>query len=321
MACYHPLKAYRPLSKIDGGRLVFDSKLALNPDHHIVLPCQRCIGCRLDKSGDWAMRCIHEAQMYSRNCFITLTYNNEHLPADYSVSVRDTQLFFKRLRKKYGPNIRFYLGAEYGELNLRPHYHIILFNHDFDDKVYVRTNEHGDRIYTSISLEKLWGKSDPGRCELGDVTYQSAGYCAQYTMKKVSGDRASTHYLRTHPLSGLVVKVEPEFSTQSRNPGLGDAWFEKYKGDCFPSDFLVVDGRQHRVPTYYLRKLEKLADAARVEPPRGKYLTTLAKEEPTQIKRARTRNSLPRRDNATPARLAVREEVKHARLKRLKRDL
>lgn len=319
MACYHPLKAYRPLSKADGGRLVFDSKLALNPHHHIVLPCGRCIGCRLDKAGDWAMRCVHEAQMHKKNCFVTLTYNDEHLPEDYSVSVRHCQLFMKKIRKKYGSKIRFYLGAEYGEQTLRPHYHIILFNHDFPDKKHIRTNEHGDRIYTSKSLEELWGKGE--RCELGDVTYQSAGYCAQYTMKKLSGDLAATHYLRHHPVSGLLCSVKPEFSLMSRRPGIGDLWFKKFKDDCFPSDFLVVNGKQHRVPTYYLRKLEKLADASRVTPKLGHYLRTLAQEEPTQIKRKRTKSSLPRRKDATPARLAVREEIKLSRLKRKPREL
>lgn len=265
------------------------------------------------------MRCVHEAQMHKKNCFVTLTYNDEHLPEDYSVSVRHCQLFMKKIRKKYGSKIRFYLGAEYGEQTLRPHYHIILFNHDFPDKKHIRTNEHGDRIYTSKSLEELWGKGE--RCELGDVTYQSAGYCAQYTMKKLSGDLAATHYLRHHPVSGLLCSVKPEFSLMSRRPGIGDLWFKKFKDDCFPSDFLVVNGKQHRVPTYYLRKLEKLADASRVTPKLGHYLRTLAQEEPTQIKRKRTKSSLPRRKDATPARLAVREEIKLSRLKRKPREL
>lgn len=299
--------------------MVFDPKLALNPHHSIVLPCGRCIGCRLDHAGDWAMRCVHESQMWEKNCFVTLTYDDKHLPENYSVNVRHTQLFMKKLRKKYGKNIRFYLGAEYGEQTLRPHYHLILFNHDFPDKVFTRLNKNGDRIYTSEALVKLWGMGE--RCELGDVTYQSAGYCAQYTMKKISGDKAATHYLRTHPVSGLLVQVEPEFSTMSRRPGIGDPWFGKYKDDCFPSDFLVVDGKQKRVPLYYLRKLEKLAEANRVEPSPGKYLTTLAKEEPTQIKRKRTAQSLPRRKDATPERLAVREEIKLSRIQRKPRDL
>lgn len=319
MACYYPLKAYRPLSKADGGRLVFDAKLALNPHHHIVLPCGRCIGCRLDKAGDWAMRCVHEAQMHEKNCFLTLTYDNEHLPEDYSVSVRHCQLFMKKLRKKYGAKIRFYLGAEYGEQTLRPHYHLILFNFDFPDKIFSRLNKNGDRIYTSKSLEALWGMGE--RCELGDVTYQSAGYCAQYTMKKISGDRAAAHYLRQHPVSGIVCNVKPEFSLMSRRPGIGDAWFAKFKDDCFPSDFLVVDGKFRRVPIYYLRKLEKLADASRLTPAQGQYLRILAKEEPTQIKRNRTRRSLPNRKDATPDRLAIREEIKLSRLKRKAREL
>ncbi|QCQ85006.1 replication initiator protein [Blackfly microvirus SF02] len=315
MACYSPMKGYVPLSNLDGGKLVFNSRYALNPDRPISLPCGGCIGCRLDKTGDWAMRCMHEAQMHEQNCFITLTYADELLPEDYSVHVRTFQLFMKRLRKFYEPKkIRFYACGEYGPKNLRPHYHSILFNHDFPDKQFYQTTPQGNRLYTSTDLQNIWGF---GFVTIGDVTYQSAGYCAQYVMKKINGDLAATHYLRTHPVTQQIVTVDPEFQLSSTNPGLGATWFEKYKSDCFPSDFLVVDGKQHRVPAYYTRKLIQ-EDQAKPAPTK---LAEAGRLPATKIKRARKKSALPQKWNNTKERLAVRETIKKERIKSLKREL
>ena len=297
MTCYRPMTAFTPLSKLDGGRLVFNPKKALNPHHPLKLPCGNCIGCRRDRSGDWAMRCLHEAQMHPQNCFITLTYDDEHLPEDYSVHIRTFQLFMKKLRKHYQPaKIRFYGCGEYGPINLRPHYHSILFNHDFSDKQLFKKTPQGNNLYTSKSLDQIWGY---GFTTIGDVTYQSAGYVAQYVMKKINGDRALHHYLRTHPVTNQVVKVDPEFQLQS--VGLGSTWFDKFKDDAFPSDFLVVDGKQLRVPQYYTKKLSE--------------------EAAKPIKRSRKKSSLTRRADSTPERLRIREAVKTNSLKQLKRTL
>ena len=43
------------------------------------LPCGRCIGCRLDRSKQWAIRLMHEAQQHNKNSFITLTLNEQTL--------------------------------------------------------------------------------------------------------------------------------------------------------------------------------------------------------------------------------------------------
>lgn len=299
MPCYHPLKAYRPLSNVDGGRMVFQTARALNPSNPIMVPCGQCIGCRLDRAGDWAMRCMHESQMYEDNCFVTLTYSDDHLPEDYSVSVRTFQLFMKKLRKHYqSKKIRFYACGEYGPSTLRPHYHALLFNHDFSDKKLYKKTPQNDYLYTSPTLEKIWGL---GFATTGSVTYKSAGYCAQYVMKKINGERGLTHYLRTHPVSGLTVKVEREFSLQSRRPGIGSTWFDKFKSDAFPSDFLVADGQMRRVPAYYANKLQE--------------------EELEQIKRRRKAKARPHKANNTKDRLAVRETVKQSQIKSLKREL
>lgn len=296
MTCYAPLKAWRPSSNIDGGRLVFNSLKALNPDNPIGLPCGQCIGCRMDRVSQWGLRCMHESQMHSRSSFLTLTFNDEHLPSDYSVRVRDVQLFNKRLRKLMGP-FRFFACGEYGDENQRPHYHALCFGHDFhQDRKLIKVTDFGP-LYTSELASKAWPF---GNIWIGSVTYKSASYVAGYVAKKIGGDAAASHYLRTHP-NGTVHQVNPEFATQSRRPGIGATWYEKFKSDAFPSDFLVVDGQQVPVPAYYANKL------------------TEEEFKPIQRKRAVSRRK--HKQDSTPDRLEVRKTIKLERLNRLKRTL
>lgn len=119
--------------------------------------------------------------MHENNCFITLTYSDEHLPSDGKLRYLDFQLFMKRLRKQFGPDIGFFMCGEYGDQTKRPHYHACLFGIDFEDKTFVRENEHGDKIWNSQSLTDLWSL---GHTELGSVTQKSAGYVARYVLKK-----------------------------------------------------------------------------------------------------------------------------------------
>lgn len=303
MPCFHPLTAYRaqernPVSKKH--LVTFSSTKALIEGSMFKLPCGQCIGCRFDKSQQWAMRCMHEAQMHEQNCFLTLTYSDQSIPLDYSVKLRDWQLFVMRLRKLYGSGIKFLGGGEYSDAPLlRPHYHGLFFNFDFPDKKLWR-KRNNYRVYTSDALSELWPH---GLHEIGSVTYQSAGYVARYAMKKITGERADDHYYRRSPIDGELHRVEPEFITMSRRPGLGSAWFDKFASDAFPSDFLVVNGRRMKPPAFYLNKLDETG------------------QKP--IKRARKRASVqPKaRANSTKERLAVREFIQKDRAKRLVRSL
>lgn len=302
MTCYHPLKAYRSREKNlgTGKRLItFNPHKGLVEGSSFSVPCGKCIGCRIARSREWAARCFHEAAMHPNNRFLTLTYDQQSIPASYSVSKRDWQLFMHKLRQHAGSTkLRFLACGEYGDSNLRPHYHALLFNYRFaDEKLYsVRRGKH---IYKSDTLNKLWGKSDIN--EIGDVTYQSAAYVGRYIMKKIGGDPADDHYTRISPIDGQAYRVEPEFLLSSRRPGIGHSWLQKFKSDVFPSDFLIIDGRKHPVPLYYTRQLTE--------------------EAQIPIKRARERNALKQRHNSTKARLAVRELVQSERIKRLKRTL
>lgn len=239
--------------------------------------------------------------MHTSNMMLNLTFSDEHLPPDYGVHVKTWQLFMYRLRKSIYPvKIRFFACGEYGDQNLRPHYHALIFGYIFPDLIVYKKNKQGNRIYTSKSLDKLWPY---GFNTIGNVTHQSAGYVARYVMKKHSGDNEHTvaHYNRIHPITGKLHQVKKEFCVQSRRPGLGSTWFAKYKGDAFPSDFLIVDGKKQSVPKFYMKKLTE--------------------EEAQTYKKLHKLQSLKRKADNTPERLKVREEVKLSALKQLKREL
>ena len=166
MACFYPLTAYRSKNaNEDTGRrpLVFKSGDSID-GVEIKLPCGRCIGCRLEYSRQWAIRCVHEAQLYDENAFLTLTYDQEHCPEDYSVSVREIQTFMKRLRKQTGIKLRFLACGEYGEKFSRPHYHFLIFGYGFPDKYLDKMTDAGELLYRSPLLESVWkkGRSLPG---------------------------------------------------------------------------------------------------------------------------------------------------------------
>lgn len=252
----------------------------------------------MERSQSWATRIRHEAGYHDATCFLTLTYSDAHLPDDYSVSVRELQLFNKRLRKAIGP-YRFFACGEYGEKGLRPHYHMILFGHDFaTTRKPWRTTKSGFITYRSELLEKIWTL---GHSEIGTVTTASAGYVARYCLKKVSGEPAAQHYTRTHPLTGELVQVKPEFITMSTKPGIGRAWIDEYKSDVYPSDFVVLDGEKRAVPRYYLKQLDD--------------------QHQEEIKLERIQSARPHKPNNTPERLAIREEVQELRAARLTREL
>lgn len=241
--------------------------------------------------------------MHQANCFVTLTFSDDKLPDDYSVHIREMQLFMKRFRDHTKARVSFYGVGEYGDLEQRPHYHALIFGYDFTDKV-LFTIKNKKRIYTSETLTKLWPF---GFSTTAEVNYQTAAYCARYAMKKIGGEAALEHYMRVHPVTGKLHQVEPEFATQSTRPAIGKRWFEKYKSDVFPSDFIIVDGKKHPVPKYYLKLLEE-EERKRLKRKRGPHPHKLHQRQ-------------EQRANNTKARRAVREEVFTSRINRLKREL
>lgn len=247
MPCYSPLVAWRGGSLKSGKREILFKrpKADLASLFQLKLPCGQCIGCRLERSRQWAMRCVHEASLYSDNCFLTLTYADDYLPSGGSLVKRHFQLFMKRLRKfARVPGIRFFHCGEYGDKFGRPHYHAIIFNFDFSDKYLFKSTDRGDKLWRSDSLESLWTF---GQSMIGSVSFESAAYVARYVMKKVTGDRADAHYVV--PSTGELRL--PEYITMSRRPGIGRGWYDKFKFDIFPRDYAIMRGKKMGVPKFY----------------------------------------------------------------------
>lgn len=260
-------------------------------DLRVDVPCGQCIGCRLDRSRDWAARCVHEASLHDLSVFVTLTYDDDFIPVGGTLVKRHFQLFMKRLRKAHSSPIRFFACGEYGDETLRPHYHAILFGVDFADKRKHSQNAKGDIIYVSDILDSLWSY---GHCWIGNVSFESAAYVARYCVKKVNGDKAAAHY----------GDREPEFALMSLKPGIGAGWYDRFRSDVYPSDQVVIRGRVNSPPRFYDERLKK----------EDEFAYKLMKER--RISEARKRSK-----DQTPARLAVRREVQESKLKMLKRTI
>nr|QJB20880.1 MAG: replication initiator protein [Microvirus sp.] len=301
MPCYSPLTAYYTADKgVSGKRgITFDRNASLSGEP-LRLPCGQCIGCRLDRSLQWAVRCMHEKQLHERSAFVTLTYDNDHLPEGGTLVKRDCQLFMKRLRKVFGVGIRFYMGGEYGAKSLRPHYHYLFFNIDFDDKKYYAQAKRGERLYTSKMLTELWPY---GFNVIGDVTLESCAYVARYVVDKITGERADAHY-RVVTEDGVVVDRSPEFNLMSRRPGIASEWYERYGVHSHRAgDFAVMEGKRVRMPRFYDTRYE-VVDSDGLE----------------VLKKRRRRNASRHRADNTPDRRRVREQVAIRKLQQKSRD-
>jgi len=306
VTCYNPLKAYRgrEINKKTGKRpMVFSWHKALGfgllPPQE--LPCGQCIGCRLEKSRQWAVRCMHEAETHENNCFLTLTYDEDHLPIYTApdgapdvgtLCLEDFQEFMKRFRFRYfgssKSTIRYFHCGEYGEKLKRPHYHACIFGFDFSDKVLWR-EKHGQKLFVSEELQELWPN---GFHTIGEVNFDSAAYAARYVLKKINGAEQDAHY------GGRT----PEYTTMSRRPGLGADWFKKFKAEVYPSDEVIVKGKSVRPPRYYDSLFQ-------IEDP----------EEFASLKIRRKVAGKP--DPYVHPRLHVREKVQELKLRALTREV
>lgn len=296
MSCYRPLKAhYRP------GAV---PKLGTDPhgDARVMeWPCGRCIGCKLDHARMWSIRITHEAQLYDSNLFLTLTYDQEHLPPSLGLEYDDYRGFMKRLRARLrgvseGPDgrrpIRFFVAGEYGGRTGRPHWHAILFNVAFPD-----SEKFQNGTLRSQLCEDLWQR---GNVVIGAVNSRSAAYVAGYTLKKARGRRGEDYYEDTvNPVTGEIGRRRREFVVMSRKPGIGAWWYARFGADLFPVDHAVMEGRQHKVPRYYWERYKLEADGAKVD----------------ELQHKRYLRAMEHRCDSTPERRAVREEVAEARSK------
>lgn len=183
-----------------------------------MIPCGKCEGCRIDKANEWATRAYLEAQNWPKNCFLTLTYSNECLPKKRTLIKADLQKFWKRLRKnEKAENLRYLACGEYGTKTRRPHYHAAVFNYEPTDLKPYKKNIVEDMLYTSETLNKIWGK---GYVIVGKLTYESAAYVARYVIKKAYG--IDNEYYQKNGKA-------PEFTVSSRKGGIGINAFKNPK--------------------------------------------------------------------------------------------
>lgn len=267
LSCFHPLQAFR----LPHGVTFSASEASqFGVPQPVFLPCGRCIGCRLDYSRAWADRCMLEMEYHDRSMFVTLTYDDAHLPKSWSSDLdtgeavspvatlvpTDLQLWLKRLRKRTGQYLRFLACGEYGEHTFRPHYHAIIFGLQLDDLIPYAQSSLGYTYYTSQLVAETWPY---GISILSDASWETCAYVARYVTKKYVGKDAKVHYESL----GIV----PEFLRMSRRPGLGRQYFEDHPElwDYTCINVSTPDGGRKIYPPKYYRKLleERSPDIAK----------------------------------------------------------
>lgn len=273
-----------------------------NRPEPLTVPCGRCIGCRLERSRQWAIRCVCESQMHEDNCFLTLTYRDDELlygGAEHAILFpRHLQLFWKRLRKHFKQPIRYFACGEYGDKSNRPHYHACVFGLDFQDKELWQIKD-GYYMYTSPTLDFIWTH---GMCVIGAVNFETAAYVARYLMKKSLG-KGFERYAR--------LGIEPEFVRMSRggrkkgSGGIGASWYDKFKSDIYPNGVMSVRHGIKGLPPKYFERMFKAQNPLLFD----------------DIGLRRFDDSAKNRWNQSPSRLLVRYRVKVSQVSSLFRHL
>lgn len=195
--------------------------------------CGQCMPCRITRKTEWLTRLLLEYR-YNNNlgAFVTLTYDNDHIPDDFSVQKTDVQKFLKRFRENLGrgKRISYYAVGEYGERFSRPHYHICIFG-----------------LQASL-IEKLVKKSwTYGITQTDDLAqdgYNRMRYTLGYTLKKLTNSKAMEKHLDSR---------EPEFSLQSRKPALGTGLVEPIARKCLQTGYYPARGI-NSAQKHYLHK-------------------------------------------------------------------
>jgi hypothetical protein len=299
MPCFKPLKGWysKTRNKETGKRSIVFKRHEGLVDLEVTVPCGRCIGCRLEYSRQWAMRCEHERKMSKKYgcCFLTLTYrdrdactaeqlvNGYYMPEDMSLNHKHFQDFMKRLRKRYisyirkdkvqgqrkyretyikqkygiGHKIKYFMCGEYGSETERPHYHAILFDFEFEDSKPCLELKDTGH-FVSKSLEELWPY---GFATISPVTFESCAYVARYCVKKIKPDGTvdQNELMQNYYQKNKDDGRLTEYVKMSRKPAIGFSWYEKYKdSDCYDHDSVVVrSGITCKPPKYYDILLER----------------------------------------------------------------
>lgn len=191
----------------------------------VPLPCGYCAACRRDRLNMWIDRLTFEASG-KPSTFLTLTYDDKHLPPDKSVHLEDWQRFHDRLRHKVQVKYKYFVTSEYGSQTFRPHMHACLIglsweNFDTYQKIYDAWENKG-----FISCSTL----NPSRIR----------YCLKYISKEWKNE-----YKNDYELRGL----KPLFHTMSK--GIGRDWLFEHIDDIRKNGGYYVNGKLRPIPRYY----------------------------------------------------------------------
>lgn len=326
MSCYHPITCYDVAPKGEKKKeLVFSASKALEhgPLRPVTVPCRQCLGCRLDYSRQWANRCMLELPYHKSSYFLTITYDDEHLPRSYACDPdtgeiispaaplvkRDFQLFMKRLRFNTGQKLRFMAAGEYGETTFRPHFHAIVFGLELNDLTPYKHSALGYQYWNSPTLDKCWTDENgklKGYIVAGDVSWDTCAYVARYIMKKQMGPHARQAY--------AALGLTPEFSLMSRRPGIAKQYYLDHPEiwDYVKINISTPQGGRSFAHPAYLRKLYEID-----EPDKALELS-----EKRRLYAIRNNNHKKRLTDLELCNiLRVEEEVKERRIKSLIRNI
>lgn len=221
--CYNPIEILTPFKQIK------------NTYYVKKVSCRKCIECLQVRANEWGVRCHFELLKHKQNCFITLTYNDENNPT--VLDKQEMQRFLKRLRKKIAPKkIKYFSCGEYGDQKLRPHYHIIIFGYDFQDKQYHGLSPSGKAMFTSEQLRELWPH---GNNIVQEANMRTVQYSAKYSTKQKKD--------LPYPLSEF-----PEYNTMSQNLGIESA-LEKIH-TYMKTDEIYIDGFKYIIPRIIIER-------------------------------------------------------------------
>lgn len=292
--CTRPLTAWRKKTsslKDPSWKYYSDKKIKFKQppnwwDYDIIkISCGQCQECLLRHANHWATRIYMESKCHKKNCFITLTYNPENLPltADgrhMTLREKDITDFLKRLRYHIGQEISYFYCGEYGSRTFRPHYHLIVHGWEPEDLKMIGFSKTDNKMFTSPTLEKIWGK---GYVNIQELNYKTACYTARYCMKKNGIKKNKREY------TGEFEQVEKiderngekfiqnknflktsrfdkygrdkEFIRMSRNPAIGLRYWEQNKEKIKRNQGVMIniDGQVviKPIPRYFKKLWEK----------------------------------------------------------------
>lgn len=232
-----------------------------------LLPCGHCAGCKLSASSSWANRMEMELPYHKNAWFLTLTYDNEHVPWSYNsglgvdmgtgevmvenltLNYEDMQGFWKRLRRNIdyhkrgdSKNLMYFQCGEYGGQTHRPHYHAIVYDLPIKPEELKEYKRKNGAVYYNVDwITKIWGM---GHVVIAPAEWKAMAYTARYTTKKVYGRESKKYYEE--------MGILPERCNMSLKPAIGARYYEEHKDEIYRKDKIQLkNGKVCKPPRYF----------------------------------------------------------------------